>query len=281
MKQIFLFLLLLSGISRPALYGQTACDTLLCKDGRRIHAQILGSESGGILYTPCGDNTGRQFFIEKGKVQTIHFQNKSEKITPPPETGKNTLLNRSTPKNYSDKTTVVIWVGVSFADALHYDTEGEAVSAFQFGSQVNLKNSPFQLGMMYRPLSYYSGYFDAFDKQGISGELTFFLKKQTIGRLSGKTQKGYWGCDFQTGRRAYSYEDTYNGSTTRNFVKTNWYSLMPRIGFQLGWDIFCLDIALPIGFKSTKNSFSNGINDSKYRDTLISVQPALSFGIRI
>ena len=154
MKQILLLLLLFSGIFSSTLFGQISCDTLLCKDGRRIHEQIQGSESDGILYSLCGDNTGKQYFIEKAKVQTILFQTTPEKDNKDSKPANNSLFNRSTPKNYTDKTTVVIWAGLSLTDGFQYDTELEKFSGFQFGSQVNLKNKPFQLGIMFRPLSH-------------------------------------------------------------------------------------------------------------------------------
>jgi hypothetical protein len=281
MKQIFLFLLLLSGLSRPALYGQTACDTLLCKDGRRIHAQILGSKSGGILYTPCGENTGRQLFIEKEKVQTILFQNKPEKIIRATESGKIVLFNRATSKDYSDKTRVVIWAGFSLVDGVRYATEGEKFSAFQFGGQVNLKSSPIQLGLILRPLFYTITNLAAFEKQGVNGEATFILKNQGVGRLSGKPQKGYWGCDFQIGRSAYSYVTGLSGAFKQNLRKTTWIALLPRIGYQLCWDACCLDLAFPIGFKSVNNHFPNSYSPFKYRETSLVFQPALLLGVKI
>jgi len=281
MKQIFLFSVLLASILRPALYCQSLCDTLICKDGRRINARIQGSESGGILYTPCNDNTGRQYFIEKEKVQTILFQNKPEKRNTSPDKGKNDFFNPATPKNYAEKTTVVIWGGLSFSGFFRYDTEDLRFSGFQFGSQVNFKNNPVQLGIMLRPLFYRTEYINGFDKLGLSGEATLFVKKMTIGRLSGETDIGYWGFDFQIGQLAYAYNENYNGSTTRDQVKTTWSTLMPRIGYQVCWNIFCLDVALPIGIRYLDSRYSNGINRYHTKERTLSVQPAVSFGIRI
>lgn len=279
MKKKFHFILLLVILIAPDAFGQKSCDTLVLKTGQRIPAQIINSKQDGILYSRCGDQTGQQFFIEKKALKTILYP--PTRISEPEKKDSNYLyLFNARKKNYANKTTVILWAGVSLADGFRFDEDGESFSGFQFGGQVNFKNSPFQLGLMLRPLGYREDYFTDFEKNGTNGELTLILKKITIGRVSGKVSKAYWGCDFQVGRRAYSYDNGYNGFLNPAKIENTWFAVLPRIGFQASWDIFTMDIALPIGYRTIRERYTDTYTNNNERLNRLSVQPALSMGIR-
>jgi len=279
MKKKFHFILLLVILIATDTFGQKSCDTLVLKTGQRIPAQIINSKQDGILYSRCGDQTGQQFFIEKKALDTILYP--PIRISEPEKIDANNLqLFDARKKNYANKTTFIFWAGMSLADGLWFYQEGESFSGFQFGGQVNFKNSPVQLGLMLRPLKYQEDYFNAFEKNGINGELTLILKKITIGRISGKVSKAYWGCDFQVGRRAYSHDGSNIGSPNPTKVKNTWFAFLPRIGFQASWGIFTMDIALPIGYRAIRERYTDTYTNNNYTVGLLSVQPAFSLGLR-
>lgn len=279
MKKKFHFILLLTVLIAPDAFGQKSCDTLVLKTGQRIPAQIINSKQDGILYSRCGDQTGQQFFIEKKALETILYP--PTRISEPEKSDSNYLyLFNARKKNYANKTTVILWAGMSLADALRFAEEGESFSGFQFGGQVNFKNSPVQLGLMLRPLGYREDYFTDFEKNGINGEITLILKKITIGRISGKVSKAYWGCDFQVGRRAYSHDNGYNGFSNPTKIKNTWFAVLPRIGYQASWDIFTMDITLPIGYRAIHERYTDTYTNNNERLNRLSIQPALSLGIR-
>jgi len=279
MKKKFYFILLLVVLIAPAAFGQKSCDTLVLKTGQRIPAQIINSKQDGILYSRCGDQTGQQFFIEKKALDTILYP--PTRISEPGNSDSNNLyLFNARKKNYANKTTVILWAGMSLADALRFDEEVESFSGFQFGGQVNFKNSPVQLGLMLRPLKYREDYFNAFEKNGPNGELTLILKKITIGRISGKVSKAYWGCDFQVGRRAYSHDGRNTVSPNPTKIKNTWFAVLPRIGYQASWDIFTMDIALPIGYRAIRERYDFTLTNHDDTAGRLSIQPAITLGIR-
>lgn len=279
MKKKFHFILLLVILIAPDAFSQKSCDTLVLKTGQRIPAQIINSKQDGILYSRCGDQTGQQFFIEKKALETILYP--PTRISEPEKSDANNLyLFNARKKNYANKTTVILWAGVSLADGFRFEEEGESFSGFQFGGQVNFKNSPVQLGLMLRPLKYREDYFTDFEKNGTNGELTLILKKITIGRVSGKVSKAYWGCDFQVGRRAYSYDNGYNGFLNPTKIEDTWFAFLPRIGFQASWDIFTMDIALPIGYRAIRERYTDKHTNNDYTVGRLSIQPAINLGIR-
>lgn len=176
-----------------------------------------------------------------------------------------------------NKNTFGFWAGVTLAGALSSDTEGEKSPWFQIGGQIIPKNSPYQSGIMIRPLLYRKQYFNDFKKQGISGELIFFLKKVSIGRLSGNVSNAYWGLDLQVGQRAYSYQDEYNLKPETVKVHNTWFAVLPRVGYQFFWGPLALDLSIPIGFRRTHFRIER-TNSSNHTIGTIIFQPSCALG---
>jgi len=184
-------------------------------------------------------------------------------------------------RDYNDlsKITVIVWAGISFADAFMYDTGIEKFSGFQFGAQAGLKNSPLQLGLAFRGLQF-ADRLDDFAKHGVNGEANLIIKSRAVGRVTGKVSHAYWGCGFQIGRRSCSYDDGYIGAPEIIKIENTWYALMPCIGYQFCWSIFSFDMGLPIGYRSAHYRTYRTLNPSDYTQGSLSVQPCISLGIR-
>ncbi|MFN0037592.1 MAG: hypothetical protein ACKVUS_21220, partial [Saprospiraceae bacterium] len=154
------------------------------------------------------------------------------------------------------KPKTIIWVGVSPVDLFLFDSEISGNSFLQFGAEMGFEDSPFRLGAVLRPIFLEPrNYYDNFKKNGLSGEIGLVLKKFSLGRLTGDVSKAYWGLDLHFGREAYAYSSGQN-PTYSSKVKTTWTKVMPRIGFQFYFEMFAIDIALPIGYQRFRHTQS-------------------------
>lgn len=266
MKKAYIILsFLLVGISIPGVC-QNNCDTLICKDGRIILAEIIGQKDGKIEYYHCKDRLKVSFVIEKEEVETIGLQKE---------------LPIQEPIDFDDpsKTRFIIWGGLTLAD-IWFQSGVEGESWFRLGAQVNLADEEIQAGFMFRPLLFESSGYEAFKKKRFNGEITVFIKKVSIGRLTGETSKPYWGCDFQYGQRSYTYEDTFNTIPDKVNVSDTNFAILPKIGLQFGHQQLMLDLSLPFGYNFIRHIEQRTFNSLDYSEGRISIQPSASLGFR-
>lgn len=266
MKKSYFFLsVFFTWVSIPA-FCQRSCDTLICKDGRIILAEIIGQKDGKIDYYHCNDRLKSPYTIEKEAVKSIGFQ----KAIP-----VKVVEDLDDPS----KTRYILWAGIRLAD-LWFQSGPEKLSWFQIGGQVNLANENIQAGLIFRPLLFESRGYNAFKKNWPNSEITMFIKKVSVGRLTGETSKAYWGCDFQYGRQSYTYEEFFNNKLDKVKVSTTSYAILPRIGLQFGFQHVMFDLTLPIGYSFIKNVEQRTFNPFDYSEGRITIQPSASLGLR-
>ena len=260
--------------------GQNRCDTLITKDGKQILIKQIHTRTNGIAYSKCAEINGPEYFLTKSQVQEIRFQ--------APDT---TLSNLDTDqlssytgnkKTYSDlsRPTYTLWAGASFPDIAQVDYRGEDFSWFQFGLQIGFKDKPIFLTMMYHPSRYRVPYFEDIKIDGINGDLTFSIKKASLGRVSGRVSRAYIGADLQVGRRSYSYASNFSLMPSRIEIGRLWYTILVRPGIQSSLNWFTFDLALPLGLQTTQYTFFNGSNSGSGTERNFSICPTASVGVR-
>lgn len=255
-----------SGIS---LLAQRPCDTLLCKDGRRIPAQILQTKEGFIHYYNCEDFVKSEFTIERAEVISFLPMQKKEEV---PASKGDGLPSRNR---------VTILAGINLTDILGSDYyELEDPSPFQYGVQLQAKHQPLQLLLTFRPYRYDQNQVTSFNAYGFNGEFTFTIKKISIGRFTGKQSKGYWGGEFQFGKRKYSYMEDFGFPTGILQMEARTWALLARFGLQHAEGPFFWDLAFSVGYRNSKRAGDLVFIPDFEEEHIFSIQPMLSAGIR-
>ncbi|HAD13066.1 MAG TPA: hypothetical protein DCF33_11600 [Saprospirales bacterium] len=255
-----------SGIS---VLAQRPCDTLLCRDGRRIPAQILQTKEGHIYYYNCEDFVKAEFTIERAEVISFLPEQKKEKVI--------ALKDDPLPS----KNTVTLLAGMNLSDILGSDYYSvEEPSPFQYGIQFQAKRSPLQLLLTFRPYKYDWDQVTAFNASGLNGEFTFTIKKISIGRFTGRQSKGYWGGEFQFGKRKYSYKETFGFPNPLLQTEARTWSLLARFGRQHVEGPFFWDLAFSIGYRNLQREGDLVFIPDFEMQHILSFQPMLNAGIR-
>jgi len=248
------------------LFGQK-CDTLLTKDGRQILGKIVGTRDGGLLYVKCGDGSERQYFLEKEKVQAIHYQPFGERqrirSKAPSPTGLPAELSR--PKT-------IVWAGVGVLNLVGISDDEKM--RIRLGIEIGIKNTSFRAGLFFQPIALSK--YGIVEKEGFNGEFAAVFKQFSYGRVSGHVSKAYWGLDVRGGGISYLYDNNFfsNATEKRTF---RWVKVMPRVGYQWRLGPFALDFNLPLGVQKTV--YSNPAYSQSWFD--LTLNPSLCLGVRL
>lgn len=275
----WILLLILIGAPGYWLLAQRPCDTLLCKDGRRIPAQIIKSKEGYIYYYNCSDFVKTESTIARESVQSVLPANRD-----PDKNNWSTLEKQQrTDAQRLSKGSITVMAGMNLVD---YISSGyyylEDPSPYQYSLQLHPKSYPIQLLCSFRPYYYHENEAMSFQKKGLNAEFTFGIKKISVGRFTGRINKGYWGVDFQLGRRNYIYQEPspFLMPTTQYAEATTW-ALMARFGLQHTVGPFYWDLAFSTGIRKQFRDGDPSITPSFFiEEGIITIQPLLNVGIR-
>ncbi len=259
-KQFLLLLLFAEFIARP-LFGQKACNTLYTTNGAQILIEIVHAYTHGLVYTKSEEDKGFRYYTISDEILETLYQNPEMRSVISFNQKKSTKDTNglSSPK-------FIIWAGFDLLNSVGYGSYSLGFP-IQFGIEMGFAGNSMRLGLSFQPY-YFRG---SHREDGTGIEAGIVAKKLSVGRLSGRTNIGYWGLDVRVGQQPYTSEDA-----PHKRIEYSWLKIMPCIGLHFSKDAFAIDFRLPIGVEFLS---AEGTNYAQNWEDL-AVEPTLSIGLR-
>jgi hypothetical protein len=260
------------------------CDTLLTKDGQKIVGKIQEVKDSVIYFYPCKGKTHLEQSIPQSDIKAYLPEYSYDDLL-----ASNEADGLSEDQKLLNHTSIAIIGGFNPVDLLsnpayYLEDLGNTIELFSplhFGLQLQVKRQPLQIQIMCRPYFYNEYEVRNFKSIGTNAEFTFAIKKINIGRITGRIKRGYWGAEFQYGKRQYTFDTsppTVSPATTTK-REGSVFSVLSRFGVQkesgpLYWDLACL-----LGCRKSQ-TIMDGIPEPFHGKWRLSYQPVFNIGIR-